>query len=100
MPCYKLVAKFQRNDMLARFLRSGRSGFYFSVEQEGIVEAGNSFEFVSHEPEGNHDRRDEPPVRHDRYNRDLLEKAIATPALPEDWRDYLAQRMPAAATQL
>ena len=30
----------------------------------------------------------------DRYDRPLLEKAIATPALPEDWRDYLAQRLP------
>src|SRR6202040_4302110 len=42
MPCYKLAAKFQREDMIERFLRSGRSGFYFSVEQEGEVAAGNS----------------------------------------------------------
>ena len=41
IPCYKLALKFQRDDILARFLRSGRSGFYFSVEQEGTVEAGN-----------------------------------------------------------
>ena len=36
MPCYKLAAKFQRDDMMERFLLSGRSGFYFSVEQEGV----------------------------------------------------------------
>src|SRR5215831_6399229 len=33
IPCFKLAVKFRRNDILARFLRSGRSGFYFSVEQ-------------------------------------------------------------------
>ena len=43
MPCYKLAAKFQRDDMIERFLRSGRSGFYFSVEQEGEVDAGRFF---------------------------------------------------------
>src|SRR5215471_3611574 len=34
VPCYKLAAKFERDDILERFLRSGRSGFYFSVEKE------------------------------------------------------------------
>jgi hypothetical protein len=29
----------------------------------------------------------------DKYNRELLEKAIATPALPEDWRDYFMKRL-------
>ena len=43
MPCYKLAAKFQRDDMIDRFLVSGRSGFYLSVEQEGEVETGDSF---------------------------------------------------------
>ena len=51
MPCYKLAAKFQREDLVARFLHSGRSGFYFSVEREGAVEAGDSFEFLSREPQ-------------------------------------------------
>jgi hypothetical protein len=31
MPCYKLAAKFQRDDMIERFLWSARSGVYFSV---------------------------------------------------------------------
>jgi MOSC domain-containing protein YiiM len=91
-PCHKLAAKFQRDDILERFLRSGRSGFYFSVEQEGTVTAGDLFEFES---------RDEHAVTiaemnqlfvEDKYNRGLLDKALATPALPEDWREYLAQR--------
>ena len=51
IPCQKLAVKFQRRDILARFLRSGRSGFYFSVELEGTVEPGQSFERLSQEPD-------------------------------------------------
>jgi hypothetical protein len=29
----------------------------------------------------------------EKYNRELLDKAMATPALPEDWRDYLRKRL-------
>ena len=89
MPCYKLAAKFQREDMVERFLHSGRSGFYFSVEHEGAVAAGDSFEFLSREPDGITIAEMNRLFSEDKYNRDLLEKAIATPALPEDWRDYL-----------
>jgi MOSC domain-containing protein YiiM len=93
IPCYKLAAKFQRNDILARFLRSGRSGFYFSVEQEGTVEVGNEIEFLSHEADGITISEMNRLFADDLYNSELLEKAIATPALPEDWRDYLKKRL-------
>lgn len=99
IPCYKLGVKFRRSDIIARFLRSGRSGFYFSVEQEGTVEAGNSFEFLSRAPEGI--RIDEMNRLYvdDKYNVELLNKAIATPALPEDWRDYLRKRLVGAPVE-
>jgi MOSC domain-containing protein YiiM len=35
MPCYKLGIKFGRTDIIRRFLASGRTGFYFSVQREG-----------------------------------------------------------------
>lgn len=94
IPCYKLAAKFHRNDIQARFLRSGRSGFYFSVEQEGVVQAGDSLEFLSREPHAITISEMNWLFVEDKYNRDLLEKAIATPALPEDWRDYFKKRVP------
>ena len=96
MPCYKLAAKFQREDIVARFLHSGRSGFYFSVEREGTVTAGDSFEFLSRESQAITIAEMNRLFSEDKYNRELLEKAIATPALPEDWRDYLLKRMPGA----
>jgi MOSC domain-containing protein YiiM len=93
MPCYKLAARFRRDDMIDRFLVSGRSGFYFSVEQEGEVENGDSFELISR----NHDRITIAEMNrlfvHERYNRELLQKAIATPELPESWREYFVPRL-------
>jgi MOSC domain-containing protein YiiM len=50
MPCYKLGIRFQRDDMIKRFLASGRSGFYFSVEEEGEVSAGTGIEILSRDP--------------------------------------------------
>lgn len=94
VPCYKLGIKFQRNDILARFLRSGLSGFYFSVEQEGTVSAGDSFEVLSREGQGITIAEMNHLFADDRYNRELLEKAIASSALPEDWRDYFRKRIP------
>lgn len=93
IPCYKLAAKFQRNDILARFLRSGRSGFYFSVEQEGTVEVGNEITLLSREDSGITISEMNLLFAEDQYNQQLLAKAIATPALPEDWRDYLKKRI-------
>lgn len=91
-PCYKLAAKFEREDILARFLSSGRSGFYFSVEREGTVAAGDLFEFLSQAPQAISIAEMNRLFVEDRYNIDLLEKAIATPALPEEWRDYYVKR--------
>jgi MOSC domain-containing protein YiiM len=95
LPCYKLAAKFQHDDMIERFLDSGRSGFYFSVEQEGTVTAGDSIELLSHDERGITIEEINRLYAHDRYNRALVEKAIATPALPEQSREYYRQRLTA-----
>jgi len=102
MPCYKLAAKFQHDDMIERFLHSARSGFYFSVEQEGEVAAGNSFKFLSSDSDSitiaEMNRlfaKDQ-----DKYDRSLLQKAMNTSALPEDWREYFAPRLQRPATKV
>ena len=93
MPCYKLAAKFQKDDMIEKFLVSGRSGFYFSVEQEGEVEVGDTFELVWREQQGITIAEMNELFLKDKYNRDLLQKAIATPALPDAWREYFVPRL-------
>lgn len=46
MPCFKLVIRFGRADMVKRFLHSGRTGFYLAVSEEGEVEAGDAIELI------------------------------------------------------
>jgi len=94
-PCQKLAAKFQRDDILERFLLCGRSGFYFSVEQEGSVEVGNVFELLERNVEGITIAEMNRLFVQEKYNQDLLRKAIHTAALPEEWREYLAERLDA-----
>ena len=93
MPCYKLPIRFQRDDIIERFLVSGRSGFYFSVEQEGDVGVGDSIERISTDEDGITIAEMNRLFVRDRYNRDLLQKAIATLALPESWREYFLPRL-------
>jgi len=97
MPCYKLAAKFQRDDLIERFLRSGRSGFYFSVEQEGEVGQGDSLELISRDHDGITIAEMNRLFVGEKYNRDLLQKAIATAALPETWREYFLPRLKGSA---
>jgi MOSC domain-containing protein YiiM len=92
-PCYKLAVKFQRDDMLDLFLASGRSGYYFSVEHEGVVAVGDTFKLLSREQDGITIAEMNHLLVRDRYNQELLRKAIHTKALPEPWREYFSDRL-------
>jgi MOSC domain-containing protein YiiM len=46
LPCYKLNLKFDRGDMVKRFLASHFTGFYFRVLREGEVGAGDDIVLV------------------------------------------------------
>jgi MOSC domain-containing protein YiiM len=99
-PCYKLAAKFQRDDIIDRFLRSGRSGFYFSVEQEGSVAAEDAFQLLTRNQDGITIAEMNRLFVREKYDHDLLRKAVHTAALPENWREYFAERLgqPAVAS--
>ena len=45
-PCYKLGIKLDDPNILRPFQKSGRSGFYCRVLQEGTIEAGQPIAFV------------------------------------------------------
>jgi len=51
-PCYKLGIRFGREDIIEKFLKSGRSGIYFAVLEEGLVSAGDAIERVHRDPAG------------------------------------------------
>lgn len=93
MPCYKLAVKFERNDIVRKFMKSGRPGLYFSVIEEGLVSAGDKIELIS---------RDENDVTvsdiaslyvTEKDNLDLLRRAVESEALPESWRVYFQSQI-------
>lgn len=93
LPCYKLAAKFQRDDMIARFVLSGRCGFYFAVVEEGEVGAGDELEFLG---------REDPTLTIAEVNslytskspdRKSLQRSLDVKDLPESWRDRFRARL-------
>lgn len=96
LPCYKLGIKFQSDEMIKRFLRSGRSGFYLAVPREGEVKAGDEISLISQEPHA-------VPVAD--ITRLYLEKSYSqadigaldrlqqVAALPESWKQHFRQRV-------
>jgi MOSC domain-containing protein YiiM len=93
MPCYKLGIRFGRPDMVKRFLRNGRSGFYLAVLQEGEVTAGDSFELIARDAAGVRVAEVVNLYLADAANQDLLRRVSELPALPEGWRDYFRKRL-------
>lgn len=93
MPCFKLAIRFSRDDMVKRFLQSGRSGFYLAVLREGEVGAGDPIEVT---------QRDERSITvaeisalygADAENQALLRRAVDLPSLPDAWRTYFRKRL-------
>jgi MOSC domain-containing protein YiiM len=92
MPCYKLGIRFARDDMVKRFLRSRRTGFYLAVLREGEVGAGDPID-VSHRDEHGVTVGDISALYStDADNQALLRRAMEVPALPEAWRRYFRER--------
>ncbi len=96
LPCYKLGVRFQSDDMVKRFLASGRTGFYLAVTREGEVGTGDEVEVIAREPNG-------VPVSEitrlyiaKRYAEDdvaSVERALRAVSLPESWKMYFRERL-------
>jgi MOSC domain-containing protein YiiM len=93
MPCFKLGIRFNRSDIVKRFLQSGRTGFYFAVLKEGEVAAGDSIELLEKD-EHNIPVADVVNLyRRDATNQDLLRRVSELPSLPKSWRNYFRTRL-------
>jgi MOSC domain-containing protein YiiM len=100
LPCYKLGVRFGSDDMVRRFLASGRTGFYLAVTREGEVGAGDEIKLIS---------RDENAVpvpeitrlyiakRYDSEDVKSLRRALQVTALPESWKKYFRERLEKAS---
>ncbi len=96
MPCFKLGIRLGVPDMVNRFLRSGRSGFYLAVLEQGEVAAGDAIELLTQNGQA------DPAVTvadvvslysGKTTNRDLLHRVSELPALPSSLRNQFRSRL-------
>jgi len=85
-PCGTLAARYGRDDLIKLVADSGRTGLYFRVLTEGLVQTGDVITLIERDARGvtvdfaNH------LFYHDRMNREGIEKVLAIPALSGSWQ--------------
>jgi len=88
LPCFKLAAKFQRDDIIETFVNSRKTGFYTRVVHEGSLQAGDSIVLLErdrvklsiHELAGLYFNKQAP--------RTEIERALSVTALSKSWREH------------
>lgn len=96
LPCYKLGVRFQMDDMVKRFLASGRSGFYLAVTREGEVGAGDMIKPLAEDAQAvtvSEIIRLYIAKRYSDLDVKSLRRAIQVTVLPESWKAYFAERL-------
>ena len=96
LPCYKLGIRFESDDMVKRFLASGRTGFYFSVAREGEVGAGDVITAAARDPNGlpvSEITRLYIAKRYSAADVASVRRALGVAALPESWKEYFRRRL-------
>lgn len=96
LPCYKLGVRFDADDMVKRFLASGRTGFYVAVARQGQVGAGDEIAVISR----NENKVPVPEItrlyvakRFGPDDLDSLRRIMKIGSVPGDWKSYLEERM-------
>jgi MOSC domain-containing protein YiiM len=93
LPCFKLGIRFGRPDIVKRFMKSGRPGFYLAVTLEGEVGEGDSIELISRGDEGLTVADVVNLYTIDSENQDLLRRAADSSRLPESLKDDFRKRL-------
>jgi MOSC domain-containing protein YiiM len=91
-PCFKLGIRFESKDIIRRFQKSRRSGFYLSVAKTGGIQAGDAIEFLERDPnrvtiEELVRLADEKDVT------EIARRALKVNALPEKWKEHIQKML-------
>jgi len=93
MPCFKLGIRFDRMEMVKRFLQSKRTGFYFAVLREGEVGEGDPIYYEDQQQDALSITDIVNLYTVDSENQELLRRATELPALPDGWKEYFRRRL-------
>lgn|SRR5215813_6169404 len=96
LPCYKLGIRFQSDEMVKRFLASGRTGFYVAVTREGDVAAGDAIVSIERDPNSvpvSEVTRLYVTKRFTEEDLDSMKRILRIAALPDNWKNYFEERL-------
>ena len=92
-PCFKLGIKFGDQGIIDRFWTSARSGFYFSVLQEGLVDSGDTIEKISENPESLSITEVFALYRDPSPDPNTLQRLLQLEDLPDKWKERMRKKM-------
>jgi MOSC domain-containing protein YiiM len=93
LPCFKLNLKFDRDDMIKRFLASRRTGFYLRVLREGEIGAGDEIISV-HRDENRVSVLDALRLHlHESDSSELRNRALQVEYLSPSWRKEFSKQV-------
>jgi MOSC domain-containing protein YiiM len=98
LPCSKLGVRFASDDMVKRFLASGRTGFYVAVQREGDVGVGDEVKVIARDPNAvpvSEVTRLYVAKRWGNEDVAAVQRATQVTALPGSWKEYFKQRLKA-----
>src|SRR5262245_19024663 len=91
-PCFKLGIRFGSEEMVRRFVASGRSGFYVRVVRERDLARGDAIRVIDHPP-GSVTVSDVFALYFDDdATDDERRRAAAAPGLSPSWKDHFLKR--------
>jgi len=96
LPCYKLGVRFGSDDMVKRFLASGRTGFYVAVLREGEVGAGDEMKMIAREANAvpvSEITRLYVVKRYGEAEIGAVRRALRVAELPDGWKKYFRERL-------
>jgi MOSC domain-containing protein YiiM len=102
LPCYKLGLRFGSDDMVKRFLASGRTGFYVAVVREGEVGVGDEIKVIGRETQAvpvSEITRLYVAKRYGEVEIRAVRRALEVKELPESWKEYFRERLRYAASK-
>jgi MOSC domain-containing protein YiiM len=96
MPCYKLGIRFASDEMIKRFLESGRMGFYLAVTREGEVGAGDDIRTLSLDPRAvavSAIMRLYLAKKYESSDAAMVRRALEVDSLTDSWKDYFREKL-------
>lgn len=96
LPCYKLGIRFESDDMVKRFLKSRRTGFYLALTREGDVGAGDALTLLSRDPHSisiSDMTRLYVAKEYNSEDAHLVQRAAKSEALSDSWRSYFEEKL-------